>query len=61
MDRQKLEKIRTIISGALLILVGFAALVLIAVVHKQQKTIKNLKKRIAVYRKICKENYIAKK
>lgn len=57
----KIEKIRTVASGILLILVGFLALVLIAFVHKQQKTIKNLKNRIAVYQKICKENKLAKK
>ena len=57
----KIEKIRTIVSGILLILVGFLALILIAFVHKQQKTIKNLKNRIAAYQKVCKENQFAKK
>lgn len=57
----KIEKIRTIVSGILLILVGFLALVLIALVHKQQKTIKNLKNRVAAYQKICKESQFAKK
>lgn len=57
----KIEKVRNLISGMLLIFIGFLALVLIAFVHKQQKTIRNLRNRVAVYQKVCKESQFAKK
>jgi hypothetical protein len=61
MNIKKLEKIKTIVSGILLVLIGFLALVLVAVVRHQQSEILKLKARIVASQKVCKEKNIVQK
>ena len=53
MDREKTVKIKLIINGVLLIIIGFLALVLIAITGKQKTEIRKLKKEIAQARIAC--------
>ena len=55
MDKEKKVKIRLIINGALLVVIGFLALVLIAIVGKQKSEIKKLKKETAQARSVCRK------
>ena len=57
MNREKIVKIKLIINAVLLIIIGFLALVSTAIVGKQNKEIKKLRKEIAQARVAChKEN-----
>jgi hypothetical protein len=53
MDKEKRAEIKIIINAALLIIIGFLALVLITITGKQKIEIRKLKKEIAQERSAC--------